>query len=315
MRPASNAGRIQTTVAHDTLGTNYDWRCKHLWEFPKAIRLPLDKWIDAIVNWMVIAGEPIFDAIGSGLLYLLVRLERLLLGLPWVGVVVILAILAWRASGWRLAVGVVAGMTFIGSLGLWEHSMRTLALVIAGTILSIAVAIPVGIGMARNNRLERMVRPLLDLMQTMPSFVYLVPALMFFGLGKVPAVLATFIYAVPPAIRLTNLGIRQVPEDVIEAARSFGSTPRQLLLKVQLPLAMPTIMAGINQTIMMALAMVVIASYIGAGGLGSEVLNGIARLEVGRGFNGGISIVIMAIIIDRMTQGLGKSRRAKAAGS
>jgi glycine betaine/proline transport system permease protein len=283
-----------------------------MWAFPPYIRLPLDKWIDALVNWMVIAGQPIFNAIGSGLLYLLVRLERVLLWMPWIGIILILAALAWRLNGWRLAVGVVAGMTFIGSLGLWEQSMRTLALVIAGTLLSIVVAVPVGILMARSDWVERLFRPILDLMQTMPSFVYLVPALMFFGLGKVPAVLATFIYAVPPAIRLTNLGIRHVPADVMEAARSFGSTPSQLLLKVQLPLAMPTIMAGINQTIMMALAMVVIASYIGAGGLGSEVLNGIARLEVGRGFNGGISIVIMAIIIDRMTQGLAKDRRTVA---
>jgi glycine betaine/proline transport system permease protein len=283
-----------------------------MWEFPQYIRLPLDKWIDALVSWMVIAGQPVFSVISSGLLYVLVRLERVLLGMPWIGVILILAVLAWRLSGWRLAVGVVAGMTFIGSLGLWEHSMRTLALVIAGTLLSIVVAVPVGILMARSNWVERLFRPVLDLMQTMPSFVYLVPALMFFGLGKVPAVLATFIYAVPPAIRLTNLGIRQVPADVMEAARSFGSTPNQLLLKVQLPLAMPTIMAGINQTIMMALAMVVIASIVGAGGLGSEVLNGIARLEAGRGFNGGISIVIIAIIIDRLTQGLAKGRRPVA---
>jgi glycine betaine/proline transport system permease protein len=162
--------------------------------------------------------------------------------------------------------------------------------------------------MARNDVAEQIIRPLLDLMQTMPSFVYLIPALMLFGLGKVPALLSTFIYAVPPAIRLTNLGIRQVAPDVIECGKAFGSTSRQLLFKVQLPLAMPTIMAGVNQTIMMALAMVVIASMIGAGGLGKEVLTGIAQLKVGKGFAGGISIVILAIIMDRITQALTQSQ-------
>jgi glycine betaine/proline transport system permease protein len=161
-----------------------------------------------------------------------------------------------------------------------------------------------------DQRAGRLVRPILDMMQTMPSFVYLIPALMLFGLGKVPALLSTLIYAIPPVIRLTDLGIRQVPGDVIEASRAFGATERQMLLKVQLPLAAPTIMTGVNQTIMMALAMVVIASMIGAGGLGTEVLNGIARLDVGRGFNGGISIVIMAIIIDRLTQSAAQPRNS-----
>lgn len=282
-----------------------------MWQFPETVRLPLAEWIDAIVNWLTIKGEPVFDVIGSTLLALLVQLEKGLLATPWFVVVLVVGGLAWRISGLRTAMGATAGLLFVGTLGLWEHAMKTLALVIAGTLLSVAIAVPVGIAMSRSDRMEKLMRPLLDLMQTMPSFVYLVPALMFFGLGKVPAVIATVIYAVPPAIRLTNLGIRQVPWDVVEAAKSFGSTPRQLLLKVQLPLAMPTIMAGINQTIMMALAMVVVASYIGAGGLGSEVLNGIARLEVGRGFNGGISIVIMAIVIDRLTQSLAKPRAAR----
>lgn len=277
-------------------------------EFPKVIQIPLDKWIDAGVEWLTIAGEPVFDAIGRGLLIPLVHLERFLLGLPWFLVILVVAAASWQAAGYRLALGAASGLMFIGMLGLWTHAMKTLTLVIAGTLIAVAVAIPVGIAMSRSDRLERLIRPLLDLMQTMPSFVYLVPALMFFEMGKVPAVLSTFIYAVPPAIRLTNLGIRQVPADVMEAARAFGSTPRQLLLKVQLPLALPTIMAGVNQTVMMALAMVVVASMVGAGGLGSEVLNGIARLETGRGFNGGISIVIMAIIIDRLTQAMAKTR-------
>lgn len=275
-------------------------------EFPAFLQLPLDTWIDRGVAWLTVVGDPVFMVIRNGMLVPLVQMEKFFLAVPWYVIILAVALIAWRVTGWRLALGSIAGLMFIGMLGLWTHAMKTLTLVTAGTILAVAVAVPVGIAMARSNRMERVIRPLLDLMQTMPSFVYLVPALMFFEMGKVPAVMATFIYAVPPAIRLTNLGIRQVPGDVMEAARAFGSTPQQLLFKVQLPLALPTIMAGVNQTVMMALAMVVIASMVGAGGLGSEVLNGIARLETGRGFNGGISIVIMAIIIDRLTQSLAK---------
>lgn len=284
-----------------------------MYEFPKLIQIPLDKWIDRFVDWLTVAGGPFLDSLSKLLLTPLVNLERFLLGVPWFLIILFVVAVAWRMMGWRLAAGAAAGLMFIGMLGLWTHAMKTLALVIAGTVLAIAVAIPVGIWMSRSDRLERLMRPVLDLMQTMPSFVYLVPALMFFGPGKVPAVLSTFIYAVPPAIRLTNLGIRQVSPEAVEAAKSFGSTPRQLLLKVQLPLALPTIMAGVNQTVMMALAMVVVASMVGAGGLGSEVLNGIARLETGRGFAGGISIVIMAIIVDRLTQSFTKGTPGREA--
>ena len=277
-------------------------------DFPEFIHLPLAKWIDVLVDWVTIQGEAIFDAIGAWLLVPLLALERFLLWLPWFVVILLIAAAAWRLRGWKLALGTVIGMMFIGSLGLWNLAMSTLAIVIAATVLAILVGVPVGILMARSDILEHIMRPILDLMQTMPSFVYLIPALMLFGLGKVPALLSTFIYAVPPAIRLTNLGIRQVAPDVVECGKAFGSTSTQLLFKVQLPLAMPTIMAGINQTIMMALAMVVIASMIGAGGLGKEVLTGIAQLKVGKGFAGGISIVILAIIIDRITQGLSKPK-------
>ncbi len=276
--------------------------------FPQSYKLPLADWVDRGVDWLVATGGPFFDWLGRVLLKPLVGLENFLLWLPWWVILLVVAAAAWKTSGWKLALGSALGLVFIGSLGLWTHAMRTLTLVIAGTALAVAVAIPTGIAMSRSDRLERAVRPLLDLMQTLPSFVYLVPILMLFGMGKVPAVLATFVYAVPPAIRLTNLGIRQVPADVVEAAKAFGTTGRQMLLKVQLPLAMPTIMAGINQTVMMALSMVVIASMIGASGLGTEVLNGIARIETGRSFAGGISIVILAIIIDRVTQGLSKSQ-------
>ena len=283
-----------------------------MFEFPEVIYIPLNKWIDVVVEWITIEGEVIFDTIGEILLVPMLALERLLLWVPWFVIILIIMFLAWRAKGWKMAVGILVGLVFIGSLGLWELSMKTLAIVIAATVLAIIFGVPIGIAMAQSDRVKNIVHPILDMMQTMPSFVYLIPALMLFGLGKVPALISTFIYAVPPVIRLTDLGIRQVAQDVVEAAKAFGATSRQLLLKVQIPLATPTIMAGVNQTIMMALAMVVIASMIGAGGLGTEVLNGIARLEVGRGFNGGISIVIMAVIIDRLTQSLAKPQHVES---
>ena len=276
-------------------------------EFPDFIKLPLDTWIDDAIKWLTVAGDAVFSLIRDVLLVPLQLLEAILLWLPWFVVIMILAAIGWRLSGWRLAVGIVIGMFFIGVLGLWEHAMKTLAIVIAAMLTTLFIGVPVGIAMSRNDWVKRFVQPVLDTMQTMPSFVYLIPALMLFGLGKVPALLATFIYAVPPVIRLTDLGIRQVPEDVVEASQAFGSTDWQLLSKVQLPLAMPSIMLGVNQCIMMALAMVVIASMIGAGGLGNEVLIGLSQLKVGRGFNGGISIVILAIIIDRITQKLAKT--------
>jgi len=192
-------------------------------------------------------------------------------------------------------------LLFIGMLGYWDLAMMTLALIFAAVLISLAIGLPTGILMARNDRFASLLKPVLDAMQTMPSFVYLIPALMFFGLGKVPAVFATIIYAVPPVIRLTNVGIRGVPQSVVEAARAFGATSRQILFEVQLPLAFPSIMVGINQTTMMALAMVVIASMIGARGLGMEVLLAINRIEVGRGFEAGLSIVLLAIMIDRIT--------------
>ncbi|MDI9549799.1 MAG: proline/glycine betaine ABC transporter permease [Chloroflexota bacterium] len=280
-------------------------------EFPDFFELPLEKWIDRGVNWLTVEGDAFFDAIGGGLLQLLLWLEGALLWIPWYVLIAAVALVAWRVKDWRLAAGSAVGMVFIGLLGLWEASMQTLAIVLAATLLAIVVGVPIGIAMTRKDWIESLIRPILDMMQTLPSFVYLIPALMLFGLGKVPALIATFIYAVPLSIRFTNLGIRQVPADVIEAAEAFGATQQQQLFKVQLPLALPTIMAGINQTIMMALAMVVVASMIGAGGLGSEVLNGISRLEVGRGFVAGISIVILAIIMDRITQNMAPAR-AKA---
>jgi len=275
-----------------------------MWEFPNdLIYIPLAEWVDAFVKWLTVAGADFFGSISDALLVVLVRADRFLLWLPWFVVVLVVVLAAWKVVGWRLSVGVALSLTLIGAFGLWDAAMSTLALVIVATVLATIIGIPVGIAMARSRALENGIKPILDLMQTMPSFVYLIPALMLFGLGKVPALIATLIYAVPPVIRLTNLGIRQVATDVVEAAQAFGATSSQVLFWVQVPLAMPTIMAGINQTIMMAVAMVVIASMIGAGGLGKVVLEAISRLKVGMGFTAGISIVILAIIIDRITSG------------
>ena len=222
--------------------------------------------------------------------------------LPWIVITLLVGLLAWRVMGrWWMGPIMALLLVGIGSFGYWDLAMETLAIVIVAVFISIAMGIPTGIIMARSDRIGGVLKPILDAMQTMPSFIYLVPAMMLFGLGKVPAVFATIIYAAPPVIRLTNAGIRQVSQSVIEASRALGSTSRQTLFEVQLPLAIPSITVGINQTTMMALAMVVIASMVGAGGIGEEVLRSLQNLDIGRGFEAGLSIVFLAIIIDRIT--------------
>jgi len=279
-----------------------------MFDFPEILAFPLlGEWINLAVEWLTINLEPFFDVITIGIREPLVGIEHGLWWLPWWAVIVILAGVAWRFAGRRIAVIALVGMFFIGVMGLWDQTMTTLAIIITSVAVSLLIGIPLGIVAAKSDRFESVIRPVLDGMQTMPSFVYLIPAVFFFGLGKVPAVVATFIYAVPPCIRLTNLGIRQVSKEIVEAGKTFGCTGVQLLFKIQLPLARPSIMAGVNQTIMMALAMVVIASMIGASGLGLEVLRGIQRLDVGHGFLAGSAIVIIAIIIDRVSQSLGKA--------
>ena len=271
-------------------------------KFPENIDIPLDVWVDAAMDWVLATFGGFFDALGSAILYFMIYIEKFFLWIPWPVLILGVGILAWRVLGsWLSGISMAAMMFFIGALGLWELGMMTLSLVVASVIISLAIGIPLGIAMSSSNRMEAIIKPLLDGMQTMPSFVYLIPALMLFGLGKVPALFATIIYAVPPVIRLTNVGIREVSHSVIEAAHAFGSSYWQTLFKVQLPLARPTILVGVNQTTMMALAMVVIASMIGAKGLGLEVLLAINRIEVGRGFEAGLCIVFMAIVIDRIT--------------
>ncbi len=271
-------------------------------EFPKGLEIPLAKWIDGIMDWLLTHLDGFFDAIGFVILQVVLGFEKFFLFIPWFILIPLAGIAGWKLiKSWKMGLVFMAMLLMIGSFGYWELAMRTLSLVIASVFFSLLIGIPLGISMARRDRTQSILKPILDAMQTMPSFVYLIPALMFFGMGKVPAMVATIIYAVPPVIRLTNVGIRTVDKEAVEASKAFGATPRQVLFDVQLPLAKPSIMVGINQTTMMALAMVVIGSMIGAKGLGMEVLLAINRIEVGQGFEAGISIVFLAIIIDRIT--------------
>ncbi len=271
--------------------------------------LPLADWVNTGVDWLIINLAVMFDGIKYATAIVLNNFERFLLWLPWWSVLALIMLLAWRLAGRRVTIFSGAAMYSIGMLGLWDLCMSTLALIATAVIISVVLGIPVGILSARSDRVDGFVRPILDAMQTMPAFVYLIPALMFFGIGKVPGVIATVIFALPPAVRLTNLGIRQVPAELVEAAHAFGSTSRQLLFKVQLPLALPSIMAGVNQVIMLALSMVVLAAMIAAGGLGREVFMALGQVDAGRGFAAGTAIVLVAMVLDRVTQALGKKRR------
>jgi len=272
--------------------------------FPEIFRLKIGIYVDMFVKWLMNDFGEVFDAISEGILFFLLNVEKFLLWLPWWAFLLAVFLMGWKSKNLQAGIVYTGLIFFIGTFGLWDFMMMTLAIVLAAVVISLILGIPLGILMAYNQRLNMIMRPILDAMQTMPSFVYLIPALMLFDMGKVPAVFATTIYAIPPVIRLTDLGIRRVPKEMVEAAHSFGSSSWQTLTKVQLPQALPTIMTGINQTTMMALAMVVIASMIGAKGLGLEVLYAIQRIDIARGFEAGISIVFLAIIIDRMSQGV-----------
>lgn len=268
---------------------------------------PLEEWTNNFVdNWLLPYLSGFFDQISNVLSSFVDGVTNLLIWIPAELIVLILILLSWKIAGKGMALFTLIGSLFIGSVDLWVESMQTFSIVIVSTVISVMVGIPVGIFSALNNTANKVVRPILDFMQTLPSFVYLIPAILLFGLGNVPAVIATFIFAAPPAVRMTTLGIKQVPEDVIEASKAFGTTSRQLLFKVQFPLALPTIMAGVNQSIMLALSMAVVASMIGAPGLGTTVLTGISTVNVGLGLTGGLAIVVLAIVLDRITQSLGQ---------
>jgi len=275
--------------------------------FPETLKFSVAKSVNHAIRWLLNTHGSAFDRFSSGILGLLLWVQGILVAIPWWAYLVFIALMAWTATKKALPTIVLAALPFvIGIFGLWALAVETLALVITSVVIALIIGIPLGVVMGETPFFAGFIQPVLDAMQTMPSFVYLIPAMMLFGLGKVPAVIATLIYSLPPVMRLTCLGLRQVPDPAQEAARAYGATRWQLLKEVRIPLAMPSILAGVNQTTMMALAMVVIASMIGARGLGQEVLMAINRIDVGRGFEAGISIVIMGIVIDRITQGLAK---------
>jgi glycine betaine/proline transport system permease protein len=275
-------------------------------------RIPVGDWVERGVDWVQDNYTEVLDGVSDGLGLVIGSFEDALMAVPPLLLAALVVLLAWWRVGWRFGLFALAAMALIFGMDIWKETVITLALVIGSSLVALTIGIPIGIAMARSNIVEAIVRPVLDLMQTMPPFVYLIPAAIFFGLGKVPGAIATLIFSMPPAVRLTNLGIRQVSREHVEAGQAFGCTDRQLLFKVQLPLAMPSIMAGVNQTLMLALSMVVIASMIGAGGLGNTVLTGIQRLNVGLGFEGGLGVVLLAILLDRITQSFGRARRGRS---
>lgn len=268
--------------------------------------IDIGQYIERGVNWLTDNFDGFFDfikVVGNGFIE---GFEWILLSIPFYVIILIFTVLAYFKVGRGVALFTALGLTLIYLLGFWEETIETLALIFVSTMIALVQGVPLGIWAAKKPNANKVIRPILDLMQTMPAFVYLIPAVLFFSIGKLPGAFATVIFAMPPAVRLTTLGIQQVPEDVVEAARAFGATSKQILFKVELPLATKTILAGVNQTIMMALSMVVIAGMIAAGGLGEKVLEGINNLDIGLGFESGFSVVILAIILDRITQAMGQ---------
>lgn len=276
-------------------------------------RLEIGSYVEQLIDWMTVHWADFFGGIRYGLTKIIDGFSWVFLHIPLIAFILLAVLLAWRISGKGVAVFSGIGLVVIRSMDLWPETMYTLSMITTATLIALVIGIPLGIWMSRSDRANRVIRPILDFMQTMPAFVYLIPAVYFFDLGEVPGTVATVIFAMPPVVRLTNLGIRQVPQDVLEASKAFGATGRQRLFKVEVPLAMPTILAGLNQTIMLSLSMVVISSMIGAKGLGIPVLNGITQLKVGEGFEGGLAVVILAMVLDRITQGMGRFRERKNA--
>lgn len=308
--PAAASGDWLSAAAPPAPEPAFDW----LQPFNDAV-IPLNLWVDNGLAWVVEHFRPAFQAVRVPIDSTLGGIEAALLAVPAPLMILLLGLLAWQASGRTLAIGTVVSFLLIGLIGAWPEAMITLSLVLTSVFFCLLIGLPLGIAVARSDRLDAAMRPLLDAMQTTPAFVYLVPVVMLFGIGNVPGVVVTIVFALPPLIRLTNLGIRQVRPDLIEASRAFGASPWQLLRKVQLPLALPTIMAGVNQTLMLSLSMVVIASMIAVGGLGQMVLRGIGRLDMGLATVGGVGIVLMAIVLDRMTQAMGKTPNASQRGA
>ena len=274
--------------------------------------IPLAEWTESAVDWITDNFDRAFDVLDSAIDLVVGSLESLLLTPPALVMVAILGVIAFLLAGWRVALFTILGLVFTISLDLWEATMQTLALVLAATVVALVIGIPIGIIAAKSDALEASIRPVLDVAQTMPAFVYLVPCVVLLGIGAGPALIATVVFAMPPAVRLTMLGIQQVPKDTVEAAHAFGATPWQTLFKVELPLSLKTIMAGVNQVIMLSLSMVVISGLAGAGGLGEPVVTGLSQLDVGISFVGGVGIVVIAIMLDRITRALARRDRESA---
>ncbi len=277
-----------------------------MWRPSDSFEIPFGDWVDqAVKGWLVPNFRDAFQAVQVPITAVLEGLDAALNAIPMPVFALLLALAAWSVASHRLALFTLASLAFLDLIGVWSETMTTLAMILTAVFFCAVVGVPLGIAAARSDRMAGAIRPVLDIMQTIPPFVYLVPIVMLFGVGMTPGIIATIIFALPPIIRLTNLGIRSVPADLVEAAYAFGSTRTQVLFEVQLPLALRTIMAGLNQTLMLALSMAVIAALIGAGGLGLTVYTGLGRLDVGAAAEGGIGIVLLAIILDRITQALG----------
>ena len=274
--------------------------------------IPIAKWVNSAIAWIIGNFGGAFDVLNSMIEGVVNGISFLLTLAPSLVMIIIFAAISYFLSGWRITLFTVIGLLLIVSLGLWDLTMTTLSLILVATTVCLAIGIPLGIVAAKSRRLEEISLPILDLMQTIPAFVYLVPFVFLLGLGAGPALLATVIFATPPAVRLTMLGIQQVPKETVEAAHAFGSTPMQTLFKVELPLSLSSIRAGVNQVIMLSLSMVVIAGLVGFEGLGKPVVEGLQTLNVGLAFEGGIGIVVLAIILDRVTRGIGGGRAKKA---
>jgi glycine betaine/proline transport system permease protein len=289
----------------DAAGQQSGFALHQLWDGS----LPVESWINHGLAWVVQNFRPFFQTVRVPIDSTLSWVEGLLTSIPSLAMIMLMGVLAWQFAGRLIAVGAVVSLLVVAMLGIWPEAMVTLSLVLTSLVFCVIIGLPLGIVLASSDRAQRIMRPFLDAMQTTPAFVYLVPVVMLFGIGNVPGVIVTIVFALPPLVRLTNLGIRQVRPDLIEAARAYGASPMQMLLKVQLPLAMPSVMAGINQSLMLSLSMVVIASMIAVGGLGQMVLRGIGRLDMGLATVGGLGIVLLAITLDRITQAMGQPRR------
>lgn len=273
------------------------------------VRIPIGRWADLIVNFLTDHFSTVFDSIRDVVQFLLIKIDSFFLWVPWPVTIVALTAIGYFVAGRQVALLTAICLFLLGSLELWAEGMSTLALVTTAVFISVVLGLPAGILSAKYKRFDALLRPVLDGMQTIPSFVYLIPAIMFFGIGNVPGILATVVFALPPMVRLTSLGIQQVDTEVVEAGHAFGCTNVQLLLKIQLPLAVPSIMAGVNQTVMMALSMVVVAAMIGAGGLGSKILFSIQRIDMGLGLEAGLGILFIAIVLDRILQGVTRQQQ------